>query len=101
MDWVGLCKELSHFVDDDEFGIIQLVKFQYEVLGYVDYIEDSLDWRYVVITDLNTTYSPKFNAYSIGKGKTTEMKIHKAINKRDKSIVVSFNFELNKSFIPP
>lgn len=91
LNWIGLVKELAAYVDNEEFGVIQLVKFQYEVLGYVDYLDESLDWRYVVITDLNTSYSPKFNAYSIGKGKTTEMKIHKTINKRDKSLRVSFN----------
>ncbi|SEU09774.1 DNA polymerase III, alpha subunit [Lacrimispora sphenoides] len=91
LNWVGLCKELASYIDEEEFGVIQLVKFQYEVLGYVDYVDDTLEWRYVVITDINTTYSPKFNAYSIGKGKTTEMKIHKTINKRDKAIKTSFN----------
>lgn len=91
LNWVGLVKELASYVDNEEFGVIQLVKFQYEVLGYVDYLDESLDWRYVVITDLNTSYSPKFNAYSIGKGKTTEMKIHKSTNRRDKALKVSFS----------
>lgn len=90
LNWVELCKELARRVPDEEFGAIQLVKYQYEVLGYVDYLDQSLDWRYVVVTDLNTNYSPKFNAYSIGKGKSTEMKIHKSKNKRDKDLVVSF-----------
>ena len=90
LNWIGLVKELASKVSNEEFGIIPLVKFQYEVLGYVDYADETLDWRYVVITDLNTSYSPKFNAYSIGKGKTTEMKIHKTINKKDKDLKTSF-----------
>ena len=45
----------------------------------------------MLITDLNTSYSPKFNAYSIGEGKSVEMKIHSKMNKRDKEQKVSFN----------
>ena len=36
-----------------------------------------MDWRYVIVMDLDTRYSPKFQAYSLGKGKSIEMKIHK------------------------
>jgi hypothetical protein len=91
LDWIGLVKELVSNLSDEEFGIIQLVKFQYDVLGYVDFIDDSFDWRYVVITDINTQYSPKFNAYSINNGKSVEMKIHKSKNKKDREIAISFN----------
>lgn len=91
VDWVGIVKELVSKLDDEEYGICQLVKFQYEVLNYVDYIDHTVEWKYVVVTDLNTTYSPKFNAYSINNGKTVEMKVHKTINRRDKDIVLSFN----------
>ena len=70
---------------------MQLVKFQYEVLNYVDYVDESIDWRYVVITDLNTSYSPKFNAYSINNGKVVEMKVHKNKPKFDKEVENSFN----------
>lgn len=91
VDWVGIVKELVSRLRDEEYGVCQLVKFQYEVLGYVDYVDDTVEWRYVVVTDINTQYSPKFNAYSINNGKTIEMKVHKTINRRDKEIIVSFN----------
>lgn len=90
VDWVGIVKELASKVPDEEFGILQLVKFQYEVLKYVDYVDESIEWRYVVVTDLNTSYSPKFNAYSINNGKVVEMKVHKAKPKFDKNVVNSF-----------
>lgn len=91
VDWMGIVKELADRVPDDEYGILQLVKFQYEILNYVDYVDESIDWRYVVVTDLNTSYSPKFNAYSINNGKTVEMKVHKNITKFDKDVIKSFN----------
>ena len=91
VDWIGIVKELVSQLDDEEYGTIQLVKFQYEVLGYVDYVDESLDWRYIVVTDLNTQYSPKFKAYFITNGQSVEMKIHKTINKRDKNLITSFN----------
>ena len=75
----------------EKCSISQIVKYQLEYLGYIDYVDDSLDWRYIAVTDLNAQYSPKFNAYCISKGKNTEMKVHKKLNKRDKSIGVSFN----------
>jgi len=91
VNWVGIVKELCLNLSEEEYHSCQLAKFQYEVLNYVDYIDENLEWNYVVITDLNTQYSPKFNAYCIKKGKITEMKVHSKINKRDKQIVTSFS----------
>lgn len=91
VDWIGIVRELADKVPDEEYGVLQLVKFQYEVLNYVDYVDESIDWRYVVITDLNTSYSPKFNAYSINNGKVVEMKVHKNKPKFDKEVENSFN----------
>lgn len=90
VDWLGIVRELADRVPDEEFGVLQLVKFQYEVLGYVDYIEPSIEWKYVVVTDLNTSYSPKFKAYSIAYGKSIEMKVHKSKSWNNKDVVNSF-----------
>ena len=75
----------------DEYGIQMLGKLQYEVLGYTDLEDKDLDWRYVLVSDLNTSYSPKFGAYSFGKGKSIEMKIHKKKPRNDKEVMMSFN----------
>ena len=91
VDWLGIVRELADNVPDEEFGVIQLVKFQYEVLKYVDYVDKDIDWRYVVVTDINTSYSPKFNAYSISNGKSVEMKVHKTKPRMDKNVINSFN----------
>lgn len=91
VDWLGIVRELADKVPNEEYGVLELVKFQYEVLNYVDYVDESIDWRYVVVTDLNTSYSPKFNAYSINNGKVVEMKAHKNKPKFDKEVENSFN----------
>lgn len=90
VDWVGIAKELVLSVPKDEFKLGKLIKNQYEVLGYVTMIDDSIDKRYVVITNLDTTYSPKFEAYCINNGNTSEMKIHKQKNFKNKEIANSF-----------
>lgn len=90
VDWVGIVKELALKVPSDEFKLGKLIKNQYEILGYITHTDSSIDRRYVVIQNLDTTYSPKFEAYCINNGKTEEMKIRKSKNYKDKSIVTSF-----------
>lgn len=89
-DWVGLCKALCARIPNDEYSTPKLVVFQYEVLGYVDITDQNLEWKYICITNLNTTYSPKFSAYCICNGKTQEMKVHKTIPRNDKRCKTSF-----------
>ena len=53
------------------------IKAQQEYLSYIDYINPDLDARYVVVTNLDTSYSPKFIAYCLKNGKTSPMKVRK------------------------
>lgn len=89
-DWMGLVTALCNSIPNEEFESTRLANYQYEVLGYVDRTDPKLEWRYACITNLNTTYSPKFNAYCIQNGKITEMKVHKTIPRNDKRCKVSF-----------
>lgn len=91
VDWKGIVRELSKNIKNEKYGIAPLAKFQYEVLGYVDIVDSSLDWRYVVVTDINTQYSPRFKAYFLTNGQVVEMKVHNKKNKRDKEIITSFS----------
>lgn len=59
---------------------------QLEYLGYIDYVNPDLDPRYCVVTELNTTYSPKFVGYCLATGQQKEFKIHKRLDRRDKRI---------------
>lgn len=89
-DWVGLVKAICGNIPTEEYSPTKLASLQYGVLGYADLIDEKLPWNYVCITGLNTTYSPKFDAYCIQNGKITEMKIHKTIPRHDKRCKTSF-----------
>ncbi|MBS6954264.1 MAG: PHP domain-containing protein [Enterocloster asparagiformis] len=91
LDWIGLVKELAKRVPNEEYGVGTIVKFQLDVLGYVDYVNADLDPRYCLITELNTTYSPKFIGYCLATGKKKEFKIHKKLDRRNKSIRVAYD----------
>ena len=90
IDMVGLIKECEKIVEVPKSTISELAKYQCEFLGYVDYIDDSLEWRYVVVTDLDTKYSPKFKAYCLSKGNNTQMKVSNKLNNRNKAVKTAF-----------
>ena len=90
-DWKGLVKEIVSQIPDDEYSIKDIVKFQQEILGYIEYTNREFDKRIVVVTKLDTTYSPKFEAFCLNNGQVAEIKIHKRKNPKDKAIKVSWN----------
>lgn len=91
IDNYGLIRYLFENTKVAECTLMQKIGYQLEHLGYIDCIDESMEWRYIVVTGLNEQYSPKFNAYSISNGKTVEMKVHKKANKRNKEVVASFD----------
>lgn len=92
-NWRKMIDMLCSEVPGDEFPSFILGKLQYDVLGYVDRKDPTLDKRYIVVTALDTTYSPKFKAYCIATGQTVELKVHKSRNPKDKTVRVSFRDE--------
>lgn len=96
VDMVGLSRYLYDHCDSENTPTKDIIKYQQEYLGYIDYKDETLDWKYVVVTRLNTTYSPKFTGYCLQNGKTTEFKIHKKQprsypGKQQKEEITSFN----------
>lgn len=81
---------LLNHTEIEKCTMSEKIRYQFENLGYVDYVDPSLDWRYVAVTGLNTSYSPRFGAYSLSNGKTVDMKIHKTKG-RNKNVVTCFN----------
>lgn len=90
-DWVGLVKELCSRIDNDEYGVVQLAYNQYSVLGYCDQIFPELDWRYVMVTELNTKWSPRFTGYCLNNGMTQSFKVHKRKPWKDKRCKTSWS----------
>jgi len=75
-------------------SIQQKIKYQQEHLGYVDYTDETIDKRYIVIMGLDTKYSPKFTAYCLNNGTSSEMKVRRRKNpndKRDIRVKTTFN----------
>ena len=75
----------------DRCSLSQRIKYQIEHLGYVEYVNPKLDVRYIVILDIDITYSPKFKAYCLKNGQICDMKIHSRLVKKDKRIKVSYS----------
>ena len=89
-DSVGLIKALAKTEPFEKCSLSQHIKYQIEHLGYIEYINPELTSRHIAVTELDTTYSPKFKAYCLKNGQLCEMKIHKKRNPRDKSVKTSF-----------
>ena len=93
VDMKGLLKSIltTSGLYVDRCSLSQRIKYQIEHLGYVEYVNPKLDVRYIVILDIDTTYSPKFKAYCPKNGQICDMKIHSRLVKKDKKIKVSYS----------
>ena len=85
-NWIGLVKELANKIEYTPCTLPEMIKYQMEILGYVEYRNPRVDSRYIIISDLNTEYSPRFKAIRLMDGKSCEMRISKKRYPRDKTI---------------
>ena len=90
LDNHGLLCRLEDDCKTPQCPVSVRLKYQLENLGYVEYTNPELDIRYVAVFNLNTKYSPKFQAYCLKTGETCEMKVHARKNWKDKSIKTSW-----------
>lgn len=74
-------------------SLSQMIKYQQEHLGYIDYINPKLDSRYIVITELDKQYSPKFKGYCLKTGQVCELKVYKKLDGRNKNIKSSYSIK--------
>jgi DNA polymerase-3 subunit alpha len=58
-------------------SVKEKIKYQQEYLSYIDYTDPNINQNYIVVTNLNTNYSPKFTAYRLKDGKTVNLKVRK------------------------
>ena len=89
-NWDGLIKDIISKIPDDEYSLKEIIKFQQDILGYIEYSNPELDKRIVVVTKLNDNYSPKFEAFCLNNRRVSEMKIHKSKNPKNKTIKTSW-----------
>ena len=74
----------------DEFSTIELIRLQKELTGTINHFNPDIDKRYVLVMDLDTKYSPKFNAYCLNNGKVQELKVYKQKKGRGQNNVTYF-----------
>ena len=90
-DWVGFVKALCDSLPkDEEYPLKDLLQFQQDVLGYIEFSDPSFDKRLVVVTKLNTDYSPKFEGYCLNNRQIIELKVHKRKPRKNKDVKTSF-----------
>lgn len=89
MDTYKLLTELKY--SGSIMSVKEKIKYQKEYLSYIDYTDQTMDVRYIVVTNLDTRYSPKFTAYCIKNGQTCPMKVRKNKKGRTPGVVTSFN----------
>lgn len=77
---IAALKELEKSLPNDKIPIKEQMKFENEILGYVQ-LTYNVNKRYVYIMDIDTKFSPRAEAYCIANGKTEVMKINKRIFK--------------------
>ncbi len=72
----NILKEYEKLVEIEPCSFNQMITYQLENLGYIDYVNPRINRNYVVVTDLDTKYSPKFKAYRLCDGKVCAFKAH-------------------------
>lgn len=82
VDYTSVCRECEKLLSDEKYSLKDRIGFQQEFLGYVNLTDDSLDKRIILVTGLETKYSPKFSAYCINNGKTEILKVQKTPRRR-------------------
>lgn len=80
-------KELWDNIRNFDLNLKDRICFQQQILGYIDYANSSMDKRYVMITDINTKYTPVVDTYCLNNSKTAKCKIAKKLYK-DKDLKV-------------
>lgn len=93
-DGINVKKILKYLLANSKYppcSVAQKIKYEQELLGYIDYKDQSFDKRTIVVTNLDAKWSPKFVGYCINNGKTCELKIHKKKNPRDKSVKTTWS----------
>lgn len=69
--------EIWKSIPNEDLSIIEKITYEKEYLGYISYTNPDIDKRYIMVTDLDARYSPRFNAYCLNNGKTEELKVYK------------------------
>ena len=79
VDNKGICNEVEGMISNRDIPLQTYLDTQQTCLGYVDYKNHKLDKKYVLVTDVNTKYTPVIKTQSLGSGVAVKCKISKRI----------------------
>lgn len=78
IDNIGLLNELISTIPDEDFSIRETIRFENEVLGYTEYVNDKIKPTYYVVIDYKTygeKTRPYFVAYNLSTGESIRTKV--------------------------
>lgn len=73
--------EVWNVIPNKDQGLLEKITTQKELLGYMDYTNENLDKRYIMVMSLNDKYTPTIETYSLASGVQIKCKISKRIFK--------------------
>ena len=76
---IGLIRHIADMIPNKDIPLQTRLNTEIEMMGYVQYKNPNLDKKYVLITNVNTKYTPTVNTYSLGSGVSVKCKIPKKI----------------------
>ena len=79
VDTVKLCKYLESKLENNHISIRDRIIAQIEYTGSCNITDDTLPKNLCIVTDLDTTYTPKITLYSLVTGNTATFKVSSRI----------------------
>lgn len=78
-----LIEEIISKIPNKEIPINDILEAHLDYLGYIDYQNNKLPKKYVLITDINTKYTPVVDTYSLNSSVSIKCKISKKLWNND------------------
>ena len=94
IDTIGFLKEYSDTLENANIPLQEQIKFEFEMLGYINTIYDNIEKNICYVLDIDTKYSPKLTLYSLGTGKEITVKVQKSVYENNiikKSSIIHIN----------
>ena len=100
LDWCNTLLDIWSDLKNTDIPIKDKLSFQTEILGYIDYKNPKLNKRYVLVSNLNTKYTPRIDTYCLANGNTCNCKIAKKLftAKEIKETDIIFIHKMQKKF---
>lgn len=82
LDYEKLLNDLINNIPNEEFPLVELLKMQKDILGYIDYVNPELDKKICLVNTFDGKYNTKkVNLYCLNNGKTVDFKLYNKIYK--------------------